>query len=303
MNRRLIIDGSNMLFRSYWIAENGKSNFEDKYDVGTIYIFLKSLKSVVDIFNPDETWVTWDKRLTKNSTNFRKLLAENTYKQQRDVTISTKVHEYHDRLEKWISLLGVYQMYPNVLEADDVMSWLAMKNMEGENIIVTVDKDLLQLVNSQTSYYNPIKKITITPINFESEVGVPMKDFLYYKALLGDISDNVVGIEGYGKVKSKKLAVQGLEGIKEKLEPECWERFNKNIQIMDLSDSYNKEVGEVDCYLQQYGEQTLNIKPDMKTFEEFCEKNGIYYFSRNINDWKRSFVTEQTLMSLLSTLK
>ena len=57
MNRRLIIDGSNMLFRSYWIAENGKSNFEDKYDVGTIYIFLKSLKSVVDIFNPDETWV------------------------------------------------------------------------------------------------------------------------------------------------------------------------------------------------------------------------------------------------------
>ena len=60
MNRRLIIDGSNMLFRSYWIAENGKSNFEDKYDVGTIYIFLKSLKSVVDIFNPDETWVTWD---------------------------------------------------------------------------------------------------------------------------------------------------------------------------------------------------------------------------------------------------
>lgn len=303
MNRRLIIDGSNMLFRSYWISQNGKSDFDDKYDVGTIYIFLKSLKSVVEIFQPDETWVTWDKRLTKNSTNFRKLLAENTYKQQRDATISTKVHEYHDRLEKWISLLGVYQMYPNVLEADDVMSWLVKNNQDGENIIVTVDKDLLQLVNSQTSCYNPIKKITITPINFESEVGVPMKDFLSYKALLGDISDNVEGIEGYGKVKSKKLAIQGLQGIKEKLTEEYWNQFNKNLQIMDLSDSFDKELGEVDCYVKQIGEQLQNVKPNIKEFEELCEKNGIYYFTRNINDWKRAFVTEQTLMSLLSTLK
>jgi len=292
-----------MLYRSYWVAQNMKSDFLDTYDVGTIYRFLKSLKSAVDKFKPDETWVAWDKRLTYPSTNFRKKLADNTYKQHRDPAISEKVHGYHDRLVKWITALGVYQMYPNVLEADDVMSWLIQENKDGENIIVTVDKDLLQLVDSQTTCYNPIKKVIINLSNFESVVGVPVKDFLYYKALLGDTADNIEGVEGYGKAKSKKLAMLGLDAIKEHLSPESFVKFDTALQMMDLSYSFTKEEGEVEVYTKQLEEQREQIKPKIKEFEELCENSGIYIFSRKINEWRNSFVTEQSIVALLAKLK
>ena len=52
------------------------------------------------------------------------------------------------------------------MEADDVMAWLA-DNLNGESIIVTTDKDLLQTVNHKTKIFSPIKKKEVTLENFE----------------------------------------------------------------------------------------------------------------------------------------
>ena len=305
MTTKLIIDGSNALHRAYWQAESNKldSTYNDIHDIGTIYIFLKSLKATVEKFPSDEIWITWDKKINHPSTNFRKELAQNLYKKQRDPEKTLKVHEYHDRLSDWLDLLGVYQLYPYVLEADDVISWLAQKNDTGNNIIVSMDKDLLQLVSSNTTIYNPTKKIMITPMNFESITGVKIENYVYYKALLGDTSDNVVGVSGYGKVKSKKLAELGINNIKAKLSEEDYALFDKNMQMMDLSDSFTKEVGEVECYLQQCDEIYANIKPNINGFESKCEANGLLQFSRKISEWRRIFdPLENTLVRLISNL-
>ena len=305
MNTRLIIDGSNALHRAYWQAENNKidSSYNDIYDVGTIYIFLKSLKATVEKFPSDEVWITWDKKKKHPSTNFRKELAQNLYKKQRDPEKTLKVHEYHDRLSEWLDLLGVYQLYPYVLEADDVISWLTQTNKSAKNIIVSMDKDLLQLVSNNTSIYNPTKKIMTTPENFESITGVKIEHYVYYKALLGDTSDNVNGVYGYGKVKSKKLVGLGIEAIKSKLSQEEFELFNKNLQIMDLSDSFTKEIGEVECYIEQCEEISKKIKPNIRGFEIKCEENGLLQFSRKISEWRRIFdPLENTLVKLLSNL-
>ena len=298
----LIIDGSNLLFRAYWVAETRPKflNSQGQW-TGPLFLFLKSLKSLQDKFSPSETFVCWDKKLKYPSTNFRKQLAAETYKQTRDSELASKVHEQHGLVESWLKDLGVKQMYPWCLEADDVISWLSMEKCSSSTI-VTVDQDLLQLVNEHTHFYNPHKKKLITSENFEEEFEVPVKHFVYYKALLGDRSDNIDGIEGYGTVKSKRLALEGYDGIKKSLNDVQQEKFDKNILLIDLLGSYNKEEGEVECYQKQYDEAKF-LKTNIKEFERKCLEAEFYSIVKNLDSWKESFVRSQNLIDLISQLK
>ena len=267
---------------------------------GPIYMFLKSVKGLQDKFKPNNTYVTWDKKLIYPSTNFRKELAPETYKQNRDDDKSRQIHEQHDELAKWLTVLGIKQIYPGVLEADDIISWLTREKLT-TSVIVSVDKDLLQLVDSNVHYYNPIKKKLITPDNFVEEVGVEINEYNNYKALLGDKSDNVEGIQGYGVQRSAKLCKEGYDGIMLKLSEDDKKKFDKNLLLTNLYSSYLKEEGEADLYQKQYEEQQL-IKADMKKFEEMCQETEFYSFVKEMDRWKDSFSRGQSLVDLISQL-
>lgn len=297
----LVIDGSNLLWRTYWIAETRQKLINSKgVWTGPIYMFLKSVKSLQEKFKPNSTWITWDKKLIYPSTNFRKELAPETYKQNRDDDKAKLIHEQHDELSKWLEVLGVKQIYPGVLEADDIISWLVREKLQS-TIIVTVDKDLLQLVNDFCHYYNPIKKKLITPENFLEEVGVEIIEYNYYKALLGDKSDNVDGIAGYGVQRSAKLCKEGYNGITMKLSDEDKKKFDKNLLLVNLFGSYHKENGEVELYEKQY-EKQMFVKADMKKFEEMCNEIEFYSFIKEIDKWKDAFSRTQSLVDLISKL-
>jgi DNA polymerase-1 len=297
----LVIDGSNLLWRVAWIAETRHKLVNSKgIWTGPIYLFLKSIKALQEKFKPNNTYVTWDKKLKYPSTNFRKELAPETYKQNRDDDKSRQIHEQHDELAKWLTVLGIKQIYPGVLEADDIIAWLCKEKLQS-SIIVSVDKDLLQLVNGLCHYYNPIKKKMITPDNFLEEVGVEILEYNYYKALLGDKSDNVEGIQGYGVQRSAKLCKEGYNGIVQKLSEEDKAKFDKNLTLTNLTGSYYKEEGEADLYQKQYEDQKL-IKADMKKFEEMCQEAEFYSFVKEIDKWKDSFSRGQSLVDLISQL-
>ncbi len=297
----IVIDGSNLLWRTYWIAETRHQLVNTKgIWTGPIYMFLKSVKSLQDKFKPNTTWVTWDKKLKYPSTNFRKELAPETYKQNRDDDKSKLIHEQHDELSKWLTVLGIKQIYPGVLEADDIISWLVREKLT-TSIIVSVDKDLLQLVDDNIHYYNPIKKKLITPQNFVEEVGVEINEYNHYKALLGDKSDNVEGIQGYGVQKSSKLCKEGYEGIVSKLSEDDKNKFDKNLILTNLYSSYDKEYGEVELYQEQYEQQQL-IKADMKKFEEMCLEAEFYSFIKELDKWKDAFSRSQSLIDLIGQL-
>jgi DNA polymerase-1 len=297
----LVVDGSNLLWRTYWIAETRHQLVNSKgVWTGPIYIFLKSVKSLQEKFKPNSTWVTWDKKIHYPSTNFRKELAPETYKQNRDDDKSKLIHEQHDELSKWLTVLGVKQIYPGVLEADDIISWLVREKLT-TSVIISVDKDLLQLVDDNIHYYNPIKKKLITPQNFVEEVGVEINEYNHYKALLGDKSDNVDGIQGYGVQRSAKLCKEGYEGIVTKLSEEDKQKFDKNLILTNLYSSYLKEEGEVDLYQEQYEKEQF-IKADMKKFEEMCQEAEFYSFIKEMDKWKESFSRGQSLVDLISQL-
>lgn len=297
----LVIDGSNLLWRTYWIAETRQKLVNSKgVWTGPIYMFLKSVKSLQEKFKPNSTWVTWDKKLKYPSTNFRKELAPETYKQNRDDDKSKLIHEQHDELSKWLTVLGIKQIYPGVLEADDIISWLVREKLT-TSIIISVDKDLLQLIDSNIHYYNPIKKKLITPENFVEEVGVEINEYNHYKALLGDKSDNVEGIQGYGVQKSSKLCKEGYEGIVAKLSDDDKRKFDKNLILTNLYGSYLKENGEVELYQEQYEKQQL-IKSDMKQFEEMCKESEFYSIVKEMDKWKDCFSRGQSLVDLIAQL-
>jgi len=297
----LVIDGSNLLWRVFWIAETRQKLVNSKgIWTGPIYMFLKSVKGLQEKFKPNSTWITWDKKLIYPSTNFRKELAPETYKQNRDDDKSRLIHEQHDELSKWLTVLGIKQIYPGVLEADDIISWLTREKLT-TSVIVSVDKDLLQLVDSNVHYYNPIKKKLITPDNFVEEVGVEINEYNNYKALLGDKSDNVEGIQGYGVQRSAKLCKEGYDGIMFKLSEDDKKKFDKNLLLTNLYSSYLKEEGEVDLYQKQYEDQQL-IKADMKRFEEMCQETEFYSFVKEMDRWKDSFSRGQSLVDLISQL-
>jgi len=297
----IVVDGSNLLWRTYWIAETRHQLVNSKgIWTGPIFMFLKSIKALQEKFKPNNTWVTWDKKLKYPSTNFRKELAPETYKQNRDDDKSKLIHEQHDELSKWLTVLGVKQIYPGVLEADDIISWLVREKLT-TTVIVSVDKDLLQLVDDNIYYYNPIKKKLITPQNFIEEVGVEINEYNNYKALLGDKSDNVDGIQGYGVQRSAKLCKEGYEGIVTKLSEEDKQKFDKNLLLTNLYGSYLKEEGEGELYQEQYEKEQF-IKADMKKFEEMCQEAEFYSFVKEMDKWKESFSRGQSLVDLISQL-
>lgn len=299
--KSLIIDGSNLLYRVYWVAESRPKITNSKGEWTTpLYLFLKSLKTLQDNFKPNETWVCWDKKLNYPSTNYRKQLAAETYKQNRNCELANKIHEQHSTIEEWLAILGIKQMYPWSLEADDIISWL-VKEKCVSSVIVSVDKDMLQLVDSHTDYYNPIKKKLITLDNFTEEVGVTVDQYVNFKALLGDKSDNIEGIDGYGIVKSKRLVSEGYDGIVKRLSGEDKEKFDKNILMINLFESYNKEQGESESYEKQYND-LKNINPDIKKFEEKCHEVEFYSFLKDLNSWKETFVRPKALTHLISQL-
>ena len=135
----LIIDGNNLLYRIFW-TNNFKLNEADS--PGQVFLFLRSLKSYVDKFRPDKIYCTWDKKLEWPSTNFRNESITVKYKANRDDDKFKDVHEYSEKIQEIIALLGVYNMYPLRMEADDLMAWLST-HLNGKRVIVTTDKDLL----------------------------------------------------------------------------------------------------------------------------------------------------------------
>jgi DNA polymerase-1 len=292
----LIIDGSSLLHRSHWI--NKTRDKQSEYD--DIYIFLNSLRFYAKQFSPDSIYIAWDKKLLWPSTNFRKTSITCEYKAHRDKDAASEVFECEDKLFEITSTLCCKNIYPRTMEADDVIAWLC-HNLEGIKVVVTADNDMLQLVNKDTKVFLSRKKTIINEQNFEKEIGIPLKYFLPYKAILGDKSDNINGVAGYGK----KKAVDFAKIYKDNTKPIIQEHLNiieNNLKLMDLSKGYiiaGEE--EVKCYNEQMAELTY-IQPDLSKFKAYCKEYKFNSFLDKFDEWRYLFKGSR-LMDILSGMK
>ena len=292
----LLIDGNNTLHRTHWIANNTGSVLINSKGVntGSVFTFLKTVKSYVDQFNASKVYIAWDRKLT-TEVNFRNTLTEGTYKGTRDQARNKEVYDSMGDILNSIECLGIRNMFPGKLEADDVISWLG-KTIPGKKIIISVDRDFIQLVAEDISYYNPIKKQLVDSHNFKETYEVDPKEYLYYKAIIGDVSDNIPGIEGYGKVKGLKLAVSYNEykktGTCNEKDFEVIKSNEKiiqdNLKLMDLS--YGLELFKEETEL--YGKQLNTLEhctTDFDKFKQICVDLEFNSIIDKLSNWQATF--------------
>lgn len=289
----MIIDGTNLEFRIFFVSKNIKHKNNRQMDC--TYRFLQTFNNLVEKFNPNNVYAAWDKKLTWPSSNFRKELLENQYKAGR-----SKPDDIQDMFDQEIKLiemletLGVKTLYPNVLEADDVCAWLSHQ-LPGRSLVVSADQDLLQLVSPSVSVYN-LKEL-ITYENFVEKKGIKPELYKLYKAIKGDPSDNIRGLQGHGEVRSKKLAKNWENS---NLTQEFQDIVEKNLKLIDLEFGYEHQPGEKKSYEEQLN-YVKDIKSDIDKFKTLCEQYKFDTYVDNIGKWER-LVNRNNIIDIINKL-
>ena len=275
MKKALVIDSNNLLYRIFYM------NRARGTDVNMLHVFLNCIKSYVNVVGGVDTIIAvWDSRLCRGQPNFRRVAADTDYKGNRDREGLEEAHVLDEQIQLAIESLGGFNMFPYRMEADDVIAWLTHTQTDYEFTIVTVDKDMYQLVKENVCIYSPIKKIMVNKTNFPQVAGINQEHFLTYKALIGDKSDNIPGIPKVGDKTARKIIDKG---IKQTLTEEHYKIYEKNIELMDLSHGYNVHDGEVSCYQEQI-KQLANCKRDKASLKKICIHNAVYQIANNIDN-------------------
>lgn len=266
----LILDGNNLAFRASYTPH--PPMFVNDVDISGVRQLIRMLVSYCKQFQPiGNIYMVWDKRIQKDVASFRKGYSEVDYKQTRDYDKHARVFEDMDLAMGIVPALGIRNMFPWSLEGDDVIAWLS-KNACERAVIVSSDNDLWQLITPQISCFEPTRKQLITVDNFEVYSPVPLQNYVLYKCIVGDVSDNVKGLNRYGKVKGANLATSGdLSG----LDDQQHALLERNLQLMDLN--YGLKISEQDVKAFQdqmiYHSKMTNLNVDK--FIDKCNELGI----------------------------
>ncbi len=268
--KRLIIDGNNLVHRTFWVAKNQPTYNEHFH----IHLFLTSVKNYIAKYKPNVVHCAWDEK-ADYQVNKRKTLMEG-YKGNRDNERNKEVHTKNYIIKEMLSYLGINSVCPYAYEADDVIAIFCNNYKDDEKVIITVDKDMCQLIDNKTVVFDPIRKVEFTADNFEQLLGCKKEEFVIVKALQGDKSDNVPGIKGFGKVKIKKfLAGDVLMSTNEIVQ------FQENCQLLDLSHTLQDET-EV-FYVTEQLDKPVEFNFDL--FINKCEELEFHQILKNKNTW------------------
>jgi len=276
--KKLYIDGSNLIHRSHWVSKSAKVN--------SVYLFLASIKKYATMFDSTDIYIAWDDRRDQETPNFRRLLLGKTYKGTRDKQKNYEAFKSADDAARVSSSLGIKNLYPNTLEADDIIAWLCMEKFpDQDSVVISTDQDMLQLVNENTQVYSPTKDLIIDVENFEDVVGVNRERYIQYKAIRGDKSDNIDGIPGAGPKRALKILDEGVSNLSE----EYHELVERNVKLMCLT--FSLETNPLECkHLQEHHAQVINeCKVDMKQFENACKYYNMVNIINRMNEWKSFF--------------
>jgi len=205
----LVIDSLNTFIRSWTTNPTMDSNGDH---IGGIVGFLKSVGFIIRQQNPTRVILVFD---GKKGSAARKGVYEG-YKSDRGVNRFRVNRQYPDMMSKddedismkrqLLALIDILHHLPittmiyDGIEADDVIAYISTKLIsEGsESVIVSTDKDFLQLIDEHTKVYSPTKKILYEPDVVYNEYGIYPQNFPIYRSMDGDSSDSVPGIKGCG---------------------------------------------------------------------------------------------------------
>jgi DNA polymerase-1 len=203
----------------------------DGHHIGGLTGFLKSIGYAIRMSDPTKVVVIFDgvggsnarRNLYpeyKANRNSSRITNHNIFSSKDEE--SESINNQISRLIQYLQCLPVTVISIDGLEADDIIGYLANKfqiHDETQKVtIMSADKDFLQLVSDKIHCYSPTKKKIYTPKDVLEEFGVSSNNFLNYKILMGDTSDNIPGITGLGPKKLLKLFPELMSNTKVELD-------------------------------------------------------------------------------------
>jgi DNA polymerase-1 len=211
----LIIDGMNTFLRAFTMINYINP---EGHHIGGLIGFLKSVGYAIKITDPTKVVIVFDG--VGGSNGKRNLYPE--YKANRNANRMTNyaiftskdderdaINNQMARLIQYLQCLPVSIICIDGIEADDTIGYLAGKlekhDATKEVTIMSADGDFLQLVSDKVKVYSPIKKKIYKPADVLAEYNVSSYNYINYKILMGDKSDNLPGIDGLGPKKLLKL--------------------------------------------------------------------------------------------------
>ena len=211
-NRVLIVDGLNLYLRAF--AVNGALN-DNGVPVGGLTGFLRSLAYAIREVNPTRVIVVYDgqggsQRRRKIHPDYKanrkpgkRITRWDAFKDAREEKDAMKIQ--FSRLIEYLDFLPINVISIDKIEADDTIAYIAHTLFDEDVTILSADQDFLQLVDERITVWSPTKKKFYTPRMVEADYGVPAHNFLMYKVLMGDKSDNIEGVKGLGPKKLPKI--------------------------------------------------------------------------------------------------
>lgn len=300
----LIIDGLNTFLRAFTVIRH--VNYSGNH-IGGLTGFLRSLGYLVNLINPSRVIIVFDGQ--GGSTNKRYIYPQ--YKANRGIKRVTNWDGFESQLDEseaitnqvirlvyYLKCLPVDLLSIDKIEADDVIGYVAQK-LDGEVVIVSSDKDYLQLVNDKLTVYSPVKKKFYDRDLVIKEYAASPENFLTQKILLGDAGDNVPGVKGLGEKTLAKhfpmlkessiithhdiieLCKEGKSKIHRSIEQFAFQ-MDINKKLMDLKNPNIPEEAELEI---DYVIENPNKEMETQAFAELYKEDRLGDAIPNVSAW------------------
>lgn len=272
MNKLLLVDGNAVLHRAYYALPDWRNRSGEA--TAGVYGFLSMLVGAIEQLEPTHVVIVFDE---PEPTFRHQMYVGYQTNREKDRQISEDIWGQVEKLKVVFEKLGIPVFSVAGFEADDVIGTICQQipnpksqipnkskiiksNNQTETVIITGDKDLMQLVDEHTFLFMPQKGLSDNQIidapKVMEKLGVKPDQVVDYKALVGDSSDNYPGVPGIGpKTAIHLLAEYGsFENLYKQILNSKSEDPNKSeipkSQIQKLIDGYeggflSKKLAEI----------------------------------------------------------
>ena len=303
MEKIILVDGNNLLFRSYYAtAYNGNLMKNSKgFPTNALYGFTNMMNKIIEEEKPTYIMVAFDKGKTFRHDKY------DFYKQGR-IETPNELKQQFPKAKELLNAMGIKYFEIDNYEADDIIGTFAEYCNEDPNFIGTIissDRDLLQLISNDIDIKLLKQKdyIRYNEQTFIEEYKIKPINIIDLKALMGDSSDNIPGVKGIGEKTALKLLQEykTLDGIYENIDKIIGKTKEK--LLIDKENAYmSYDVATI------YKKVPLDFKiEDLKYLGKTDKLNEIYeeleFFSFIKKENKKEEKIDVTIIEDVSKIK
>lgn len=307
MKKNLILDGNNLLHRTF--HANNRSGEPDEVVIGLcIHSALATMNKYYNMFNPDDIIVTidshsWRKEYTKDLS---KCVTNKKYKANRRADQTPKEQRLYQLLDEHIDELcnilrdrtAMLVLRRNLLEGDDLMAAYVQMHRDDENIVISGDKDMIQLLRYEgVRLINPANDEDRTLAEWDNDADL----FMFEKCIRGDSGDNVQN--AYPRLRKTKIIKAFTDEFErenimnhkftqlEQVGPDEYadveystaELFKENRILMDLT--AQPKVIKKEMVKEVLDAKENRCKYNHRKFLKFCQVNDLHTIIDRIENY------------------